>query len=66
MNIPPDVLTAIRERAHTDGPRLTLTGPRFEPTACGYYLPEESTDHWVDNATAVTCRGCQRVTGGAR
>lgn len=31
MQIPPDVLTAIRDRAATDGPRLTLTGPRFDP-----------------------------------
>lgn len=31
MQIPPDVLTAIRDRAATDGPRLTFTGPRFDP-----------------------------------
>ncbi|MGX1129936.1 putative RNA methylase [Streptomyces glaucescens] len=31
MQIPGDVLAAIRERAETDGPRLVLTGPRMEP-----------------------------------
>lgn len=31
MRIPPNVLTALRERAVTDGPRLILTGPRLDP-----------------------------------
>lgn len=31
-------------------------------TACGYYLPEESANHWLDDTAPVTCRACQRAT----
>ncbi|WP_318205354.1 hypothetical protein [Streptomyces sp. SCL15-4] len=43
-----------------------VNGSANRVTGCGYYLPEDSTNHWMDDDTAVTCRGCQRAMGGAR
>jgi hypothetical protein len=30
-------------------------------TACDYYLPNESTNRWLDEDVRIGCRGCQRA-----
>jgi hypothetical protein len=43
-----------------------VNGSADRATACGYFLSDESANHWLDDAAAVTCRSCQRAMGGAR
>ncbi len=41
-----------------------VNGSANRVTACGYYLPDGTDNHWLAATAPVTCRACQRATGG--
>ena len=38
-----------------------VNGGPDRATACGYFLPEESANHWLDADVRIGCRACQRA-----